>query len=231
MKSDFEARRKRGYLTLEEAAAFAPASTEEWINLLNAPDACTRTAAAKHLPAKDPACARALLQRLQIEKCLYTRLAICESLQQGDVQAARLTADRLGTIGNNQYRQPPARPSAKRSYPLPRDIAARVMGKMEPSVFPVLANILQSGDEVKLSEALDAAGFMAFYHPVLRTCENAGLVVRLARQYQKQPLLLWKAALCLSAFPSEGSRRELLCLRQRDDVIGAEAARSLSFFS
>lgn len=54
-----------------------------------------------------------LLQQLEKEKCLYTRIAICETLEAGDQRTAEKMALYLGRIGTNQYKTVPETVSAK----------------------------------------------------------------------------------------------------------------------
>lgn len=229
MKSGLQKLQKRGFVNKKEAEAFAAKSEEEWMALLDAANPCTRTVAASRLCGKHIPAAKALLTRLKQEQCLYTRLAICESLKKGGTETAKIMTPYLGEIGNNQYKKPPARPSAKRSYPLARDVTARTMGQMDVSIFPVLVKVLQGEDTKKISEALDAAGYMAFYHPQLAE-KNVQIILEVARRYSDNPLLLWKAVLCLSAFKDAEAAKLLRELAVRKDIIGAEAERSLSFF-
>lgn len=69
-------------------------------------------------PAKDTV-TDALLTRLAVEKCLYTRLAICETLEKGDAGTARKMVPYLGKIVNNQHRCLPEKVSA---FPLNESI-------------------------------------------------------------------------------------------------------------
>ena len=55
-----------------------------------------------------------LLQQLEKEKCLYTRIAICETLEAGDQRTAEKMALYLGRIGTNQYKTVPETVSAKK---------------------------------------------------------------------------------------------------------------------
>lgn len=231
MKSTNADLKKRGMASQQEIAAMSNASFEKLLETLHSEDACARSAAAINLkPAVDEA-ANGLLTQLSKEKCLYTRIAICESLETGGLETAEKMASYLGTIGTNQHKKPPEKVSAKKSFPLPRDIIARAMGKMDPTVFPVIGKLLKGKDTPKISEALDAAGYMVFYHPALATRENASYIIALTKRYADNPLILWKCMLCLSAFPSAESKAVLRKYAEQECILGMEAKRSLRLLS
>ena len=126
----------------------------------------------------------------------------------------------LGRVGKNQHRSLPDKVSAKKSYPLPRDLIARTLAGMDLAVFPLLLDVLDTGDRWKISEALDAVGFMAFYHPSLVSEKNADRVIRLLKK-ESDEIIQWKALLCLSAFPVPEGIRVLKEYAGRTDLLGA----------
>lgn len=221
-----EALRRRGMASSAQRAALREAPQAELLALLQGDDACLRSAAAACLAPAVDAVADALLAQLAREPGLYPRLAVCKALQGGNAQTAGRLAAYLGRIGHNQHRALPARPSAKRSYPLPRDLAARTLAKMDPAVFPVLLAAL-AGEPRAVREALDAVGWMAFYHPALATPEACGAVLAAVRRQPEDTVLLWKALLCLSAFPCPQGEAFLRQYAAAPGVLGQEARRSL----
>lgn len=221
-----EEAQRRGRASLVQRAALREAPQAELLALLQGDNACLRSAAAACLAPAVDAVADSLLAQLAREPCLYPRLAICEALQGGGVQTARKVAGYLGRIGCNQHRALPARPSAKTSYPLPRDLAARTLAKMDPAVFPVLLAALE-GAPSAVREALDAVGWMAFYHPALATEAACETVLAAARRQPEDPVLLWKTLLCLSAFPCPQGTAFLQEYAGAPGVLGQEAQRSL----
>ena len=176
---------------------------------------------------KSKAAAVLLLEQLAQEKCLYTRLAICETLEKGTEETAEKMLPWLGRIGNNQYKALPDKVSAKKSFPLPRDLIARSLARMDTAVFPLLLQLFNTGSEQQISEALDAAGFMAFYHPALADGENAERILHLLHSHSGSEIIVWKVLLCLSAFPVPEAVRVLEGYAVRDDIFGKEAQRSL----
>lgn len=251
MKSSENDLKMRGFPAEDVIVEIAGLSAEEYIRLLASPQADIRSAAAIHLRpvmggATDAPLSRAtsgdaadillgrtaadgatdaLLECLAVEKCLYTRIAICETLEKGDLCTARRMVQYLGKIGRNQHRQLPDKVSAKKSFPLPRDIIARTLGRMDISVYPVMEDVLVSGDLMKMREVLDAIGYMVFYNPKLATEANVAQILAMADF--DDIILVWKMLLCLSAFPLPESLKVLENFSGREDILGQEAMRSI----
>ncbi len=225
MKSSENDLKMRGFPAEDVITEIAGLSAEEYIRLLTSPQADIRSAAAIHLRPVMDRDADALLECLAVEKCLYTRIAICETLENGDMCTARKMVQYLGKIGRNQHRQLPDKVSAKKSFPLPRDIIARTLGRMDISVYPVMEDVLVSGNLMKMREVLDAIGYMVFYNPKLATGANVAQILAMADF--DDIILVWKMLLCLSAFPLPESLKILENFSGREDILGQEAMRSI----
>mgnify|MGYP001029041762 FL=1 len=132
----------------------------------------------------------------------------------------------LGRIGTNQYKTVPETVSAKKSYPLPRDIIARCMGKMNPCTASVLVAVTEGDDKAKVSEALDAIGFMAFYHPDVASPQICDSLLQLAEKWKKDSLILWKLLLCMSAFSCEKSEAFVQAYAEKNGILKKQAERS-----
>lgn len=226
MRSTQTELRSRGKASKEEIEACAGLPAEELVKELHNSDPCRRTAAAYCLHPEIEGAAELLLEQLCRETCLYTRIAVCESLEKGGKSVAEKMIPYLGRVGKNQHKSLPDKVSDKKSYPLPRDLIARSLARMDLAVFPLLLDVLDTGDTWKITEALDAVGFMAFYHPSLVTEKNADRVIRLLKK-ENNEIIQWKALLCLSAFPVPEGIRVLKEYVGRTDLLGAEAVRSL----
>ncbi|WP_041137939.1 hypothetical protein [Beduini massiliensis] len=227
MKSTQNDLKKRGYVDTEELRQYQGTPHETLILWINDSDSVKRSIAANYLDALRKEDILLLIDQLKKEKSLYTRIAICEKLQTGNALTASLMVKELGKIGHNQYHALPKRGSAKKSYPLPRDLIARCLGKMDTAVFPILLEVLNTDDLSRISEVLDAIGFMVFYHPFLVTKENAKKVYSIFERYQNHPLLIWKGLTCLSAFPTKETNRILQSYVALPGILGLEAQRSL----
>jgi hypothetical protein len=227
LKSSQENLQKRGMASKLEIEELSVLSQIQLIELLHSNQAVTRTASAYNLYSEQEEVTEELLKQLQIETCLYTKIAICESLEKGNIKTARQMVEYLGKIGDNRHKELPDTVSKKKSYPMPRDIIARSLGKMDVTVFPVLNEVLNSKDIIKISDALDAIGYMVFYHPQLATLQNADAILYLAESYTWNRLIPWKAMMCLSAFGLKESKECLLRFSNDNTIIGMEARRSL----
>ena len=227
MKSTRSQLKNRGMASPEEIAACASLPWDQLVEELRSPDPCRRTAAARCMDPNSKSAAVLLLEQLAQEKCLYTRLAICETLEKGTEETAEKMLPWLGRIGKNQYKALPDKVSAKKSFPLPRDLIARSLARMDMAVFPLLLQLFKTGSEQQISEALGAAGFMAFYHPALADGENAERILHLLHSHSGSEIIVWKVLLCLSAFPVPEAVRVLEGYAVRDDIFGKEAQRSL----
>jgi hypothetical protein len=231
LKSSKEELQKRGFAEEEEIALLAGKSQEELLLLLQEHNPVLRTSAAVNLmltQENEMILSRHLLNQLSAEKCLYTKLAICEALQRGGVPTARQMVPYLGRIGSNQYKDIPDRVSLKKSYPLPRDIIARTLAKMPKTVFPVLLEVLQGNETDKICEVLDAIGFMVFYNRQLSNEINLRIIYDVLERFKENELLQWKAILCLSGFVLEENRMGLKAYAGRDNLLGQEALRALA---
>ena len=224
-------KRKRGLATSKDIADVKTLSSLQKIALLDSPNAWERTAAVFTLGETsaliNTALVTQLVEMLQNETALYTRLAIGEVLQKGDLHTASLLCSYLGRIGSNQLTAPEP-PSKKKSYPLPRDLAARILGKMQPDILPATIEVLQGSDMRKISEAIDAYGFLLFYQPSFATKARFLIVQQLLDTYPSNELLAFKCATCLSAFHLKESEALLKTLHHHTNIyIAQNAERSL----
>lgn len=233
MKSTAEQLRKRGMAEQFDIDELMNLSYEELIYGINAKLPAKRTAAIRVLYMKfgcsDEKLIQALLERLCVEKSLYTKLEICSVLEKGKVIAAKLMVEYLGRIGNNQYRKLPNRVSKKVSYPLPRDIIARSLARMDKSIFGVLMEVLSSEEKYKIYEVLDAIGFMIFYNRELASLKVFESIRGILKAYCDDYIIVWKSVMCFSAFSYKESLDTLEEIKRThaNEIINAEAERSI----
>ena len=170
-----------------------------------------------------------LLETLVKEKSLYTKIEICSALEKGDSEIAKQMLSYVGKIGKNQHVKLPNEVSEKISYPLPRDIIARVMGKMNKSVLPILVEALNDYDVFAIREVIDGIGFLCFYNDI----PNEGIVVKelikCYEEYKYDYILRWKITMAFSAFNNEFVISELKKIIRNDneEIIIKEAYRAL----
>lgn len=172
-----------------------------------------------------------LLDRLCKEKCLYTRIEICKSLEKGDINTARLMINYLGKIGKNQHLSLPKSVSKKNSYPLPRDLIARTLGKMDICIFDILLE--EAVKDNTSIEIIDAIGYMAFYNKELATEDNLYKVFNIMTRDISNKLIIYKITTCLSAFNCNKSIEMLNKIKKnyRNTIIYEEADRSLKLIN
>lgn len=237
MKSDKKDLIKRGWIDDYYLEDFLNFNQEELLKLLSSNDPCERSAAASLLGVKfnvnEKIVYSSLVKSLSIEKALYTKLQISRSLEKGNFIVAEYMIGYLGKIGNNQHKKLPNTVSKKKSYPLPRDIIARILGKMDKSNFSVLLSSLDSCVADQITELLDAIGFMVFYNPNLAILENLKPILGVLDKHEDNILIVWKVCMVLSAFPLDESVFILnkIKFHYGVDLILLEVERSLNLIN
>ncbi|WP_029902049.1 hypothetical protein [Prevotella sp. 10(H)] len=234
LKSSREDLRNRGAADEADIHAYKSLCKEELFEKTNSAIASERTAAIIALRDicgwEDMAYTRLLLDRLSTEKALYTKIEICNSLEKGNAETATVMCDYLGKIGKNQHISIPDAVSKKKSYPLPRDIIARTLGRMDASVWDALYSKLQDIDNINvISELLDAMGYLVFNNPELGNPENFNQIKEVYKKYSAEELIVWRITLCCSMFPIVESKDLLQSITDRvsSNTIIKEADRSL----
>lgn len=221
-------RKQRGEITAKNLEPFRHLTDGELTCLLRDPDPRSRAAAARLLG--DRRCAdavNALCERLAAEKALYARLAAGEALAAIGLPALPGLISLLGKIGGNQYRALPETGFFKKSYPLPRDLAARVIIRMGEAALPALEEVIRQGQRDSVLEAVDAIGHIAFYS---KNTRSQGVLLDLYRRSSGDELTRWKLARAFQSFPSTEVREllEEIIQTDSDPVMRSDALRSLA---
>lgn len=203
MKSSPIELKKRGYVDDEDLAIYNEStkySLQNLLMLLDDEKPHKRTIAAKLLSKfPQPEIAQSLCEALQKEKKLYTKIALTETLASfGEISLPYLIP-LLGKIGNNQYKTVPEKKFNKKNYPLPRDIIARAIIRIDDKSLPLLEEITLNGDRKQFLEAIDAIGFISFYSLNKRSLPT---LWQMLEKYPKDDLLTWKVVRALESFPS-----------------------------
>jgi len=230
MKSSNEDLKKRGYI--ENITINYDLNEEEINELLESSDAYNRSIAVRILSNNNKNninMTKKILEKLSKEKALYTKIEMCNYLEKGNLETVKLMIDYLGLIGKNQYKEIPFSPSKKISYPLPRDIIARTLGRMGKNNLNILFEVLEKKDINKIREVIDSIGFMIFYNNELDTLDNFNNIKNIIEKYQFDKITLWKSITCLSAFKRQESINLLLKIKEteKNDTILLEIDRSL----
>lgn len=207
MKSSKEQLKLRGYIEDKDLQPYINFSKNKLIELLNSKDAINRTVAAKLLVNfKTRDVLKVLISRLVLEKKLYTKIALSETIGCYDENACEELIKYLGKVGKNQHRKLPDKPFGKKNYPLPRDIFARTICKIGVPALKHLKDCLFTGEYKQVLEAIDAIGFISYYKK-----DNYCLyeIIDLLDKYKHDNLMVWKLLRALQAFPEEISLNTL----------------------
>lgn len=237
MKSSIEGLRRRGYIEDMDIEKYSLLKKEEILKMIDSKEAYERTIAIRILANSNNierlVFNKALLSRLMKEKSLYTKIEICNVLEKGDQETLIEMFKYLGKIGNNQYRELPKEVSKKKSYPLPRDIIARTIAKMNSYLLPSIYEEFKQCNLIEARELIDAIGYLCFYN---KDQNNLVITEELIDYYEKTDIdniIRWKIVIALSAFNSEivVSKLKQIIVNESVDIIRKEAERSLKLIN
>jgi HEAT repeat protein len=195
--------RNRGYIEDNDLLSYKKCTKKELIQLLKSKVSIERTIAARLLGNyKDEETMDSLIEALLIEKKLYTKIAITESISLCGEKASQPLIKYLGMVGSNQHKVLPDKPFNKNNYPLPRDIIARTICKIGVPALKQLKKCLYTGEYEQIIEAVDAIGFISYYN---NNDECFDDIIELFSKHKNDNLMIWKLLRCLQAFPKEKS--------------------------
>jgi len=225
MKTKEEDLKKRGFLKEGVEVAFQNISFKEKIVLLKSTIATERTLGARLLKTdKRVITVTYLIETLILEKKLYTKIAICNSLVDLDELAIKPLINYLGKIGNNQHKKIPDKEFKKDSYPLPRDIASRTLIRIGKKAVPYLIETLKTVDKRVLSELIDTIGYINFYNQI----DNLFLILKtLFNKHNNDLLISWKIIRALSGVKESKEFLKEQYLLTKNSHLKIEIKRSL----
>lgn len=201
MKSNEEQLRSRGYIEEKDLAPYKYFSKEELLELLKSKIATDRTIAVRLLVKyKDLDVIKSFISMLTVEKKLYTKIALSESIGEYGEEASKILINYLGKVGNNQHKSLPNKPFKKKNYPLPRDIVSRTLCKIGSPALNDLRSCFYTGEYIQILEAIDAIGFISYYEGDNTCLED---ILKLANKYKEDELMTWKLLRALQAFEGE----------------------------
>jgi hypothetical protein len=215
---------ERGFVAKGDEINWAIRTNDKLIDLLKSRIAIERTIGARLLGCRGDVSVEYLLMALKTEKKLYPRLEICRSLARIGEPSIDGLIQLLGVIGNNQHQMPSEEPFLKNSYPLPLDLAARTLIRIGHAALPVLCGVLKEDNPTKISEAIDAIGFICSkggpdqYLKTLMTCYN---------RFENNDLLRWKLFRAMSSFPESLTFLEQQLPIESNPAILQEIKRSI----
>ncbi|MCD4780643.1 MAG: hypothetical protein K8S27_08880 [Candidatus Omnitrophica bacterium] len=221
-------RRKRGEANKDDLAFFSSFSEHELLSFLRSEEPVERTCAAIYLQKfQNITVIDAVCDQLSVEKKLYTKLALCETLTGCAELSLNPLIALLGKIGNNHETKIPGTGFYKVSYPLPLDIAARTICRLgHVGILPLEHFIEFSKKEKAIAQAIDAYGHILYSNKIERPSST---LQKLSEKYSENNFLRYKITRCLSGFHGEWAKEFLLeTLRKGCGGLKLEALRSLT---
>lgn len=236
MKSSDSQLKSRGKITSEDLQKYTIHTQIELLEMLTSKEAYKRTIAVNMLSKKEDLTndlIRLFLHALKQEKKLYTKIELCNALSKGGVQSAKIMVEYLGKIGNNQHTELPSKGFNKKSYPLPRDIIARTLARMEEEILPVLIGVLKTNNISAIREVIDAIGFLCFYNSIHTNTYIINELILCLRTNFEDNMIRWKLVRAFESFNDINIINILKDIEEKDIVLAIrnEAKRSLEIIN
>lgn len=167
-----------------------------------------------------------LIDVLQGESKLYCKIAISKSLINFEDKSVKMLIPHLGKIGTNQHAKLPDKPFSKDSYPLPRDITARILVNIGACVIPELITDFKSLSRLQILEAIDVLGHVSFY---TKNKKALSLLLKLYKENKNDNIMRWKLIRAFSAFDDDKTKIILKDILKNSKIqaLKLEAERSL----
>lgn len=198
-------------------------------DLLKSPKPYERTFAIRVIrKKKDESYVICMIDILQKENKLYTKIELCKCLAEFSSISIPFLIPFLGRMGKNQHKKICLVDINKKTYPLPRDIVARILANIGSPALPYLREILLSENRIAICEAIDAIGHIAFGTNDY-SLENE--LVQLYFRKKDDDLIKWNLIRCFQSFESIDILKILNKVAESDEtehVFRIEAQRSLS---
>jgi len=227
MKSTVDQLYKRGHIQEPRPGQYSDYDTGMIGKMLLSEDPRKRSLGAAIIAQKpDPAYCKMLCMALVKEKKLYSKIAMSKALIAIGHDSVKHLLPLLGKIGTNQHKAIPVERFRKNSYPLPRDIVSRIIGKIGPKALPELEEVLRTGRKDEISEAIDAIGYIAFYNNDYRSLPA---LLNMLETHDGDELIHWKSIRALQAYTDDAAEEYLNRVMRENSgcALVIEAARSI----
>lgn len=227
MKSKYEQLEKRGFLPKKFNIDNYNLTFDEKLNLLESKIPTERTLTARLLKNEINTgnAVENLIKTLAKEKKLYPKIEISTALISYGELSVKPLIQALGSIGSNQHRGVPIKEFKKDSYPLPRDIASRILAHIGKIALPELLSNLEILDIKQQAEAIDAIGFICFYEYSFEAYE---ILQKCYIKNSNSELIQWKIIRAFSAFSESKNFLEMEKSNHQNERIKLEIERSIS---
>lgn len=228
MKSNKEQLEKRGFIPKEfNTNSYTNLSFNDKLQLLQSKIPTDRTLAARFLKKESniEKTIAHLIKALVLEKKLYSKIELSNTLTSYGKPSVKPLIQLLGQIGTNQHKIVPKKEFKKSNYPLPRDIASRILAHIGKAALPELLNSLEKLDIRQQSAAIDAIGFICFYDYSPAPYE---LLKTHYLQKKDTELIVWKIIRAFSGFPESKTFLESEKINLNNERLKKEIQRSLS---
>lgn len=220
-------RSARGEVNEVDLVQFEASNEQELLSLLKSKFPVERTCAAMLLGKYlNPTVVDQLCFQLTIEKSLYTKIALTETLAKEPALSLEPLIGLLGKIGHNQETEIPEVGFYKVSYPLPRDISARTICRLGDVAIMPLENFMRTSQDMKaITQAIDAYGHIVYSRKI--KCSSS-VLQELYVKHPENNFLQYKIARCLSGIHDKWATVYLVDLLQTGSPgLRLEALRSL----
>ena len=228
MKSTNDQLRNRGFVFDGDIILYKNYAENELLELLNDKEAYKRTIAIKLLSNyNNENYIKIFCEKLKTEKKLYTKIELCNVLEKYNEKAIPYLIPLLGTIGNNQHKKMEIVDINKKSYPLPRDIAGRILIRIGPKIFSELKKvILENKNTDQIMESIDVIGHITWNY---RNYEMANVLVEYYNKIRGNEFIEWKIIRAFQSFNSKEIKTilEKIIKTHKNKIIIEEAKRSI----
>ncbi len=227
LKSNAEQLRQRGFASDNDVLEYADSGEQKIMELLSSREAYKRTIGIKLLSKqKNEKHLPLLCETLKTEKKLYTKIALCECLGLFEEPVGLVAVRQVGR-GDDHVKEISIVDLDKKSFPLPRDISARILIRIGPGVFSELKKLLQENKNRKqITEAVDVIGHVAWnFHDF--SMEDT--LLDFFHKNTQDDFTIWKLIRSFQSFPSAKviTILEDVIANHHHEVIVKEAERSL----
>jgi len=228
MKSSEAQLQHRGFIDDEDIRAYKDIKGLELVSLVQHGSPTQRSIAVRILSAKQGVDYIAVfIDALKIEKALYTKIELQKALAKAGQMAIPQLVDSLGAIGNNQHKTINNADIKKKTFPLARDLAARILCSIGPRSMPSLVEVLNNGSRMQKLEALDAIGYIVYHYDYFEIEET---LIDAFHKSNSDPLVRWKTIKAMQGFVSDQVQKILqdIITSKENVILKNEAKRSLS---